>query len=155
MKFYKECEYRDACDELFQKHKVSILNLIPHARVEHVGSSSIPGAISKGDLDIFVGISFQKFDESVALLKNLGFREKLKTLRTAELCMLESDIENVSLQVVVNGSTFEFFIEFRERLKESRALLNQYNHLKLMSVNLSEEQYRALKSEFIERVLRK
>ncbi|WP_039915133.1 GrpB family protein [Cellvibrio mixtus] len=155
MKFYKESEYRAACEALFQKYKVSILNLIPHARVEHVGSSSIPGAISKGDLDVFVGVSPEKFNESIMLLKKLGFREKLETLRAPALCMLESGIEDVALQVVANGSTFEFFIEFREKLKASAALLDQYNQLKLTCIDLSDEQYRELKSEFIERVLRK
>lgn len=155
MKFYKESEYREACEELFQRYKASILNVIPRARVEHVGASAVPGAISKGDLDIFVGVNTERFIESIALLKPLGFSEKSETLRTTELCMLESVTENVALQVVVNGSRFEFFIDFREKLKASAVLLDQYNQLKLMCIGLSEERYRELKSEFIEQVLRK
>ena len=87
--------------------------LLPHARVEHIGAPSIPYAVSKGDLDIFVGIEADEFESSVKQLSSLGFQEKVDTLRTAKLCMLESiSQEDVSLQVVANGSEFECFLKF-------------------------------------------
>ncbi|WP_345848835.1 GrpB family protein [Shewanella algae] len=80
------------------------------SKVEHIGSSSIPMAISKGDLDIFIGVDAIEFERSIELLKKIGFREVIDTLRTSELCMLESVRgDNVALQVVVNGSIYEFF----------------------------------------------
>jgi len=155
MKFYEENEYRSSCDVLFLKYKFAILKLIPHARIEHVGSTSVPGAISKGDLDVFIGVEPEVLEDSVKILKALNFREKIETLRTKELCMLESVSENVAFQIVANGSEFEFFIEFREKLRNSKELLNQYNQIKLKCSHLSEERYRNLKSEFIESVLQK
>lgn len=155
MKFYKENEYRNRCDALFLKYELAISELLPHARIEHVGSSSISDALSKGDLDIFIGVEPEMLEDSVKILKTLNFREKIETLRTSELCMLESASENVALQVVANESEFEFFIEFREKLRHSKELLNQYNQLKLNCTHVSEEQYRSLKSEFIKNVLQK
>ena len=64
---------------------------LPAARVEHIGASSIPGAISKGDLDVFVGIARCQFStKHLAAARKSGFREKQDTLRTPSLCMLES-----------------------------------------------------------------
>ncbi len=56
MKFYPAEQYQAACNELFVRYERDIKTLIPNARVEHVGASSIPFAVSKGDLDIFVGV---------------------------------------------------------------------------------------------------
>ncbi len=56
MKFHLAEQYQVACNELFVRYERDIKKLTPNARVEHVGASSIPFAVSKGDLDIFVGV---------------------------------------------------------------------------------------------------
>lgn len=156
MKFYKPDQYQAACEALFLQTKSKVLALLPHARVEHIGASSIPYAVSKGDLDIFVGIKADEFENSVKLLSSLGFQEKVDTLRTAELCMLESiSQEDVALQVVVNGSEFECFLKFRDLLCANADLVKQYNKLKLSCEDLSQDAYREKKSVFVEWVLAK
>ncbi|CAM3485341.1 hypothetical protein PAMA111031_04255 [Paraphotobacterium marinum] len=42
--------------KLFEKYKNKIQSILPKAKIEHIGSSSIPNAISKGDLDILIGV---------------------------------------------------------------------------------------------------
>ncbi|PMG97990.1 hypothetical protein BCU78_05025 [Vibrio lentus] len=56
MKFYPAEQYQAACHEMFERYERDIKKLLPTARVEHVGASSILLAVSKGDLDIFVGV---------------------------------------------------------------------------------------------------
>jgi GrpB-like predicted nucleotidyltransferase (UPF0157 family) len=56
MKFYEASEYQECTNRLFEIYRAKIILLLPTARIEHIGSSSVPGAISKGDLDIFVGV---------------------------------------------------------------------------------------------------
>ncbi|TCV14835.1 GrpB protein [Vibrio crassostreae] len=90
MKFYRAEQYQTACYEMFARYERDIKKLIPNARVEHVGASSIPSAVSKGDLDIFVGIELSELEYAADQLTTLGFKEKLDTLRTPELCILES-----------------------------------------------------------------
>ncbi|EPX1053247.1 GrpB family protein, partial [Acinetobacter baumannii] len=46
-----------------------------------------------------------------------------------------------------------FFLTFRDKLIASPTLVNEYNQLKLESPHLDHDQYRAVKSNFIERVL--
>ncbi|UPR32064.1 GrpB family protein [Vibrio crassostreae] len=154
MKFYPAEQYQAACNELFVRYERDIKTLIPNARVEHVGASSIPFAVSKGDLDIFVGVESSELEYAIEQLTTLGFNEKLDTLRTPELCMLEStSSDDVALQVVANGSEFECFLAFRDKLRANPALVEQYNTLKMSCEGWSQEEYREKKADFIEYVL--
>ncbi|UPR59168.1 GrpB family protein [Vibrio sp. ED004] len=154
MKFYPAEQYQTACHEMFARYERDIKKLIPNARVEHVGASSIPSAVSKGDLDIFVGIESSELEYAVEQLTTLGFKEKLDTLRTPELCMLEStSSDDVALQLVANGSEFECFLTFRDKLRANPALVQQYNTLKISCEGWPQEEYREKKAHFIEHVL--
>ena len=154
MKFYPAEQYQAACNELFIRYERDIKKLIPNARVEHVGASSIPFAVSKGDLDIFVGVELGELEDVIERLTILGFNEKLDTLRTPELCMLEStSSDDVALQVVANGSEFECFLRFRDKLRANPELVQQYNTLKMSYEGWPQEEYREKKSAYIEHVL--
>ena len=132
MQFYKADEYQASCENLYRKYELQIAALLPDATIEHIGASSIPNAVSKGDLDILVGVNGKELENAVKLLSTLGFNEKSDTLRTPELCMLEnSSGEDVAFQVVANGSEFEFFVGFRDNLRKSPELVQRYNELKM------------------------
>ena len=155
MQLFPATEYQQNATELFEKYKSEILSLTPNAIVEHIGSSAIPHAISKGDLDIYIEVTAQQFSRTIEQLKTLGFKEKLNTLRTDELCMLESQAsdEDVAFQIVVTGSKFTNFLIFRDRLRNSAQLVHQYNELKQNCMGLSPDEYQQIKAEFIDRVL--
>lgn len=154
MQFYRAEQYQTSCEKLYRKYELEIAALLPGAAIEHIGASSIPNAISKGDLDILVGVNGSKLEKAVKLLSTLGFNEKINTLRTPDLCMLEnSSGEDVAFQVVANGSKFDFFVRFRDKLRENPALVQQYNELKMSCTGWSHDDYRLKKSAFIERVL--
>lgn len=153
MKFYEANEYQDRINFLFELYKSKINSILPNARIEHIGSSSVPGAISKGDLDIFIGVEPKALEGAVIALGNIGFFEKENTLRTHELCMLESNEPNIALQVVANNSKYEFFIEFRDALINCPELLGSYNQLKKNCLNCTEAEYRNIKSNFINEVI--
>ena len=154
MKFYSESEYQEECRALFKKHSSKIQSSIPEATVEHVGSSSIPGLISKGDLDIYIGVPKDRHPSAVEILVELGYLIKSDTLRTDELCMLVSNNDDVALQVVAKGSEFEFFIKFRDLLRSNPKLVAAYNDLKLSCSSFSPNEYRSVKSTFIEQALK-
>lgn len=125
MKFYSAEQYQTSCDERFRRYEHKVKNLLPQARVEHVGASSIPLAISKGELDIFIGVESDELNAAIQLLTTLGFQEKADTLRTSELCMLESTSgDDVAFQLVANGSEFEFFLIFRDKLRAAPSLVH-------------------------------
>ncbi|MFD2176511.1 GrpB family protein [Veronia pacifica] len=154
MQFYSAEEYQPSCQALYQRYQHEIQALLPDAVIEHIGASSIPEAISKGDLDILVGVNGKDLENAVTILTTLGFKEKSDTLRTPELCMLESTSgEDVAFQVVAHGAEFECFIGFRNKLREKPFLVQQYNALKVSCEGWPQDKYRLKKSAFVETVL--
>ena len=84
------------------------------------------------------------------MLCDLGFHRKLDTLSIETLFMLACDDArlDVALQVVVNGSYFEFFLKFRDVLISNPNLVEQYNRLKKDCEGMDEEDYRLKKSKY-------
>ncbi len=153
MKFLEAKEYQSDCELKYQHYKTKVHELLPKARVEHIGSSSIPNAISKGDLDILVCVNKAELESAAQALTLLNFREKENTLRTDELCMLESLDDDVAFQVVAKGAEFELFISFRDKLRSNPSLVSSYNELKLGCEGMTHCDYREIKSTFIVQVL--
>ncbi|RZG77815.1 GrpB family protein [Acinetobacter sp. WCHAc060025] len=155
MKFYASEEYQPHCQKLFEHYQRKIKLVIPNALIEHIGASSIPHAISKGDLDIYIAVEQFVFENAIQKLITLNFQEKKETLRTHQLCMLESlNNDEVALQLIVKGSEFESFIIFRDTLRQSSELVQQYNALKSRCSHLNMDDYRSEKNMFIAKVLR-
>ena len=156
MKFLAAEEYQPQLQQLFERIAADIRCHLAGVRIEHVGASSVPGAISKGDLDVFVGVERKLFDQTVRILDKLGYSVKQDTLRTESLCMLETDKYGipVAIQLVENGSEYEMFLTFRDMLRQDEDLLASYNLMKRRCTGVSEESYRTTKAEFIEGVLR-
>lgn len=155
MKFLAPDEYGPITDRLFALVQGEVRALVPSARIEHVGASAVPGAISKGDLDVFVGIERREFDTAIRALRKVGYAEKEDTLRTESLCMMETGKYDspVAIQLVENGSRFEMFLTFRDALRHDGSLLHGYNEMKRNCEGRSEEHYRAAKASFIEEAL--
>lgn len=155
MKLLDAAQYQSLAHEVFDQVARHLVELLPRARVEHVGASSIPGAISKGDLDVCVVVPAAEHDRAVAVLLSAGYVVKQHTLRTPALCMLLSPRRDmdVALQVVAAGSEFEFFMRFRDALRASPELVEQYNRIKRAAAALGPERYRSDKASFIQDVL--
>jgi len=155
MKFLGPEQYQKIACEVFDKLSAKINVLIPQSSVEHIGSSSVPGIISKGDLDIFVGVQKDAFGSAIKLIESLNFSIKKNTLRTDSLCMFESDQYSidVAIQLVEIGSKFENFLIFRDSLLKNKNLRIEYNQLKKDAEELDANEYRKIKSQFIEKVL--
>ncbi|MFG1493056.1 GrpB family protein [Halobacteriovorax sp. GFR7] len=156
MKFYEAHEYQDKVNKIFKELESELSALLEHVRIIHIGASSIPGAVSKGDLDVFVGVNKKYFEPSLVKIKKLGYVEKEGTLRTPQLCMLVTDKYNhdVAIQLVENGSEFEDFLKFKNLLSENPALIEQYNELKRTSTHLNEDEYRSRKSKWVKNLLK-
>jgi GrpB-like predicted nucleotidyltransferase (UPF0157 family) len=148
---------RDTARTLFDRLSSLIRLALPAARIEHIGSSAIEGAVSKGDLDIFVGVEPEEFHNAIVSIESLGFQIKTESFRNESLCPFTSDDYPlpVGLQLVVNRSEFEIFLVFRDRMNADADLRSSYNQLKRQACDLNEHEYRRVKSNFIENVLRR
>lgn len=155
MKFYEAQDYQDKVNEIFKSLEIELSKYLNCARIIHIGASSLQGAVSKGDLDVFVGVSKDDFESSLIAIKNLGYIEKEGTLRTSQLCMLVTDKydHDVAIQLVENGSEFEDFLKFKNILSKRPYLVEEYNELKRSSSHLDEDRYRSKKSKWVESLL--
>lgn len=64
-------EHRAKADALFARVQDQIRQLLPSAVVEHVGSTSLPDGLTKGDLDIQVRVCADEFDYACRALERL------------------------------------------------------------------------------------
>ena len=152
MQFFPSKDYQVHCQKLFEDYQSTIQKYLPHAQIEHIGASAIPNCQSKGDLDIYVAVD--NVEQAIATIEQLNFKIKKNTLRTPQLCMLESQkSEDVAIQLVEKGSEFENFLHFRDKLSSNPKLVEQYNQMKLSCTGFTQEKYREVKSRFIEKVL--
>lgn len=55
----------------FSLYRKQISALLPSAQIEHIGSSAIPNAFSKGDLDIYIEVLPDQFEFAIEQLKRL------------------------------------------------------------------------------------
>jgi GrpB-like predicted nucleotidyltransferase (UPF0157 family) len=99
-------EYQPRIQSRFERVAAKLAEAVPHGQIEHVGASSVPGAASKGDLDICLVVDAQELEEVVSVLRAIGYTEQPHTLRTIELCMLVWDEpqREHAVQVVAAGS---------------------------------------------------
>ncbi len=155
MIFLEPESYQPGAQDLYDELAARLEEAMPTSKIEHVGSSAIDGAISKGDLDIYVGVEQQDFESAIDTIQSLGFLIKEDSLRNEHLCPFWSDKYNidVGVQLVVEGSKYASFREFRDVLKSDQSLLQSYNLLKRECAGMQPADYRRRKSKFIESVL--
>jgi GrpB-like predicted nucleotidyltransferase (UPF0157 family) len=126
-------------------------HLLPaEAEIHHVGSTSIPGSITKGDVDICVRVPpflFALCDQELAkhYPRNNG------SPHTDAFASFSKG--NMGIQLVVAGSDLDVFLAFRDMLAANPALLAQYNTLKQACEGDPVPVYREKKAAFIESLL--
>ncbi|MBX9900192.1 MAG: GrpB family protein [Burkholderiaceae bacterium] len=156
MKLHPPETYQLEATKRYENIAAQLIAIFPFAKIEHIGSSAIPGALSKADLDICMIVDSAMLENVVQTLKHHAYIEKTGTLRTEELCMLECTLvgNDHAVQVVASGSEFErFFITFRNILRARPDLVADYNRIKVETAALGVEKYREAKSRFISLVL--
>ena len=157
MRIFKPEDYQQKVTQVYTSLHDQLSGHFPKAKIEHIGSSAIQGALSKGDLDIYLEVEPDQFLETLeGLQRDFGFSIKRDTLRTDSLCMLIQVIDqiDVAIQLVKKGSEFNMFILFRDRMNADSKLVQQYNRLKLTYHDQPGDLYRQKKSSFISNVLK-
>ena len=61
-------DHRTRAEALYVRVREDVLRLVPNAVVEHVGSTSLPDGLTKGDLDVQVRVRPEVFDEACRAL---------------------------------------------------------------------------------------
>ncbi|MFH1779601.1 MAG: GrpB family protein [Candidatus Micrarchaeota archaeon] len=128
-------------------------------RIEHVGSTAVPGLGGKRIVDICVGVPSKKdFKKHLSLLSTAGydFRENGSTPRRLffRRTTNESIVVHVHL-VVFNSEVWFEFTRFRDYLKKNPEAVAKYIELKKLSCKAAKGdggKYRVFKENFIKRI---
>jgi GrpB-like predicted nucleotidyltransferase (UPF0157 family) len=152
--FASEQHFREAVGRLFARVEAQLSALLPGCDIQHVGSTAIPGSLTKGDLDVQVRVTSSKYDEAKEVLSRL-YRVNIGGFASADATSFADYTTQPSLGVhltVIDGSADIQW--FRDLLIASPALREEYDQLKHRFNGGSMAKYRDDKATFVERVLR-
>jgi GrpB-like predicted nucleotidyltransferase (UPF0157 family) len=131
-----------------------LFSRLPHAHIEHVGSTSVPGCLGKGDIDILVRVSpaeFRRSRETLDAFLAPSTRNAV-TDSYVEYDWTDDELE-AAVHLVAVGGTHDDFHRFKALLLADSNLVQQYNTLKLRHRGRSMADYREAKSRFISEAL--
>jgi GrpB-like predicted nucleotidyltransferase (UPF0157 family) len=154
VRFQPEEAVRDAVALAYSEHAARLRSLLPYARIEHVGATAIPGSLTKGDLDICVIVDPERFAEADAVLGE-HFARNNGSDRSTSFAAFVADGGAVptGIQLAATGPEADTFLRWRDLLRRSRELREEYDRLKRLHEGGPMDAYRETKSRFIEDVL--
>ncbi len=126
---------------------------MPGSDIQHVGSTAIPGCLTKGDIDIQVRVRCEDFAAAKAALQGHykilpgGFSE-------SDAVSFKDDSTNPPLGVhlTVIGGSSDIQWKFREVLLARKDLRTAYDDIKSKFQGKDMEDYRIDKNKFFERL---
>jgi GrpB-like predicted nucleotidyltransferase (UPF0157 family) len=127
-------EYDPRWPELFSRERVRIESALGTraVRVEHVGSTSVPGLAAKPIIDILLVVDDSGDEPSyVPALETAGYRLRIREPEWFEHRMLKGPDVDVNLHVFSAGaSEIQRMLAFRDRLRLSDADRDRYAAVK-------------------------
>lgn len=155
--FRQSSDFLDFANKVFEEQKNRIVVLLPYADVQHIGSTAIPTAITKGDLDIVVRVSSDEFKNAVEELKSIYKINQPENWSNTFASF--KDEENLGIdfgaQVVIKGSKSDDFVKLRDILIEHPELVNELNLLKSSYEGKAMKGYRKKKARFFQKLRKK
>ncbi|MBI3494731.1 GrpB family protein [Candidatus Saccharibacteria bacterium] len=136
--------------DAFKEEKELILGLVPTADVQHIGSTVIPGAITKGDLDIQVSVSRKEFNIAVDRLRTRYAVSYPDIWSDTFACFQDHTDPQlpIGVQLTMRGADCDDFYKMRDKFIEDPQLLEQYNSFKRGFEGRAEPDYKQAKREF-------
>ena len=147
--FVKTEEVSEKIDRLFESEKAKLSELFPHADIKHIGGTSVPGTISKGDLDINVRVDQAGFNSVIEKLKTI-YEINQPNNWTAGFASFKDDSCDLGVQVTAIGSSDDCFITQRDYLRAHPEKVTELNQLKEKFEGKSMDEYRKEKGVFFE-----
>ena len=156
---YRIVPHDPAWADIFEAERLLIgaALVLPPDRIEHIGSTAVPGLGAKPIVDVMVGVDSEvDYPPAVDRLAPLGYDHRGETV-PGTLYNRKEGPPRVNAHLCVFGGTFWVdHIRFRDYLRKNRETAREYELLKrsiLAEVGQDPPVYNARKTSFIESVL--
>ena len=153
--FRKQEKFSKSVEEVFLKEQKRILRIVPNADIQHIGSTAIPGSLTKGDLDIQVGVRQKDFEKAQKALSKI-YKPNKGNPPTKTYASFKDTKTRIPLgvQLIVIGSKEDNFTALRDVLMNDEKHLKAYNALKKRFQGKSMREYRKAKGKLVEKILK-
>jgi GrpB-like predicted nucleotidyltransferase (UPF0157 family) len=153
--FLPEERVRARVRHRFEELRTELQAMVPGAQIEHVGSTAIPGSLTKGDLDVQVRVVAAEYRAAKERLCEL-YDVNVGGFTAPDAISFEdySGEPHVGVHLTVVGGSADIQWRFRDLLLASAALRREYDDLKRRFDGKSMARYRDAKADFVERVLK-
>lgn len=129
--------------------------MLPDTDVQHVGGTAVPGALTKGDVDLCVRVAQVRFQDAVAALRSVyAIHQPENWTATYASFKDETGELPVGIQLTVAGSLDDHFVATRDLLRSDANLLLRYNALK-SAHRRDNDRYREAKATFFDNLTTK
>jgi GrpB-like predicted nucleotidyltransferase (UPF0157 family) len=141
----------------FEAHRAKIASAVPDADIHHVGGTSVPGALTKGDLDVQVRVTPEQFAGAVSQLSAL-YEESKRDVWADGFAAFEAPADGLAepaaISVVAIGSAYDWCgAALWDLLGAEPDLLRRYNELKTRHDGGSRDDYEDAKNVFFRELL--
>ena len=154
-------KYSKNYPKLFEKEKTKLKEIVPNAKIEHIGSTSVEGLGGKGIIDVLVVVPRKDFEHVKKVLIKLNYDTLSRNLHKDRISFYkDSKIlkkRRVHIHLTAKNSKVEKqAIKFRNLLRKNKKLRDKYSLLKQKAIKLGKKSkdYRDFKYKFIEDVIK-
>ena len=146
--FVKAEDVLEKIEKLFSAEKAILASALPYADIEHIGATSVPGTITKGDLDINVRVQLEKFQDAIKILKGMYEINQLENWNEG-FASFKDDSRDLGVQLTVLGTPVDYFVAQREYFKTHPEKVIELNALKKEYEGKGMDEYRKGKNTFL------
>ena len=130
-------------------------SLLPRAEFHHIGATAIPGAVTKGDVDVLLRVEASDFLSAVSALRG-RFAIKQPENWTEVFASFGDDSSYqfpIGVQLVVKDSEGDIFLFLHDYLTSDPKHLAEYNRVKRESAPNGPEAYWKAKDRYLSSIL--
>ena len=127
--------------------------LAPGVELEHIGATSMPDGVTKGDVDVNLRVDADRFDQVVGALSSRF--DVAQPQNWTETYASFSDTRRgvpLGIQVTVRGSDDDFLVALRDLMRDDPELRHEYDAIKRANARAGRDAYWHAKHDFLRRV---
>jgi GrpB-like predicted nucleotidyltransferase (UPF0157 family)/GNAT superfamily N-acetyltransferase len=127
--------------------------LAPGVEAEHIGATSMPHGLTKGDVDVNLQVDHDRFDQVVAALST-RFDAAQPENWTGTYASFSDTCQGVpvGIQVTVEGSEDDFLVTLRDLMRADPGVRHEYDAINRANAPAGRDAYWRAKDEFLRRV---